>query len=125
MLLQKKLETSISSASTISGIKVIEPALASYNPIRPNSKGIYTIALFLGLLIPAGIIFLIEFLNDKVKNRSDIQKATEAPIIGEIGHSEEVRPLVVTHRSRKFIAEQFRILRTNLQYVIPKQTSRY
>jgi len=120
LLLQKKLEAAISSASTISGVRVIEPALASTIPVRPNSKGVYTLAFFLGLLIPGATIFLIEFLNDKVKSRNDVQRVTDAPIIGEIGHSTEGQTLVVTKRSRKFIAEQFRIIRTNLQYVLPR-----
>jgi capsular exopolysaccharide synthesis family protein len=46
---------------------------------------------------------------------------TDAPIIGEVSHSEEKIPLVVYQKSRKFIAEQFRIIRTNLQYILPQQ----
>jgi tyrosine-protein kinase Etk/Wzc len=120
-LLQKKLETSISSASTISNVRVIEPALPNNIPVKPNKKGLYTLAFFGGLLIPAGIIFLMEYLNDKVKSREDVQSITDAPIIGEVGHAEDKAPFVVTRTSRRFIAEQFRIIRTNLQYVLPKQ----
>jgi tyrosine-protein kinase Etk/Wzc len=120
-LLQKKLETSIGSASTISNVRVIEPAVASSGPVSPNRKATYTTALFLGLLLPSLIIFLLEYLNDKVKSREDIQKSTQAPIIGEIGHSDEKTPLVVNKNTRKFIAEQFRIIRTNLQYILTKQ----
>lgn len=120
-LLQKKLETSISSASTISNVRVIEPALASTVPVKPNRKGTYLIAFFVGLLVPSGIIFLLEYLNDKVKSRDDIMEKVDAPIMGEVGHSDDKQPLVVTRTSRKFIAEQFRIIRTNLQYVLPKK----
>ncbi len=120
-LLQKKLETSIGSASTISNVRVIEPAIASDGPVSPNRQTTYTTALFLGLLLPSLIIFLLEYFNDKVKSREDIQKATQAPIIGEVGHAEEKTPLVVSQTSRKFIAEQFRIIRTNLQYILTKQ----
>jgi capsular exopolysaccharide synthesis family protein len=78
-------------------------------------------ALFFGLALPTLVIFLLEYLNDRVKNRMDLQKATQAPIIGEIGHADDKSPLVVTKTSRKFIAEQFRIVRTNLQYILPKK----
>jgi tyrosine-protein kinase Etk/Wzc len=120
-LLQKKLETSIGSASTISNVKVIEPALASGVPFSPNRRGTYLTAFLVGLLIPSLIIFLKEYLNDKVKSRDDIIKATDAAIIGEVGHAEEKETLVVSRTSRRFIAEQFRIIRTNLQYILPKQ----
>ncbi|MBO9200135.1 MULTISPECIES: GumC family protein [Niastella] len=119
-LLQKKLETAIASASTISNIKVIEPAMQAGGLVSPNKKGIYMIALFLGVAIPIGIVFLLEFLNDKVKSKSDIEQNTAAPILGEIGHSEEGNALVVTKNNRKFVAEQFRVIRSNLQYILPK-----
>jgi capsular exopolysaccharide synthesis family protein len=119
-LLQKKLETSISSASTISNIKVLEPALASGGPILPNRKGLYMIALMIGVAVPAALIFVREYLNDKVKSKQDIERMTAAPVLGEIGHAEDSAALVVTQNSRHFIAEQFRIVRANLQYILPK-----
>jgi capsular exopolysaccharide synthesis family protein len=63
----------------------------------------------------------MEYLNDKVRGRQDVVRMTDAPIIGEVSHSEEKIPLVVYQKSRKFIAEQFRIIRTNLQYILPQQ----
>ena len=119
-LLQKKLETSIASASTISNIRVVEPAAYNGVPIKPNRKAAYLIAFFLGILIPAAIIFLIEYLNDKVKTKADIQQATDVPILGEIGHAENSSTLIVTKNNRQFLAEQFRIIRSNLQYILPK-----
>ncbi len=118
-LLQKKLETDISSASTISNIKVLEPAMES-GLIAPNRKGLYTIFFIIGLAVPIGFIFLVEYLNDKVKTRADIERLTEAPVLGEIGHAEESTALVVTQNNRGFIAEQFRIIRSNIQYILPK-----
>jgi tyrosine-protein kinase Etk/Wzc len=119
-LLQKKLETAISSASTISDIKILEPAIGSSNPVSPNRRGVYTIAMLLGLALPMSLIFLIDFLNDKVSGRSDIEKMTSAPILGEVGHADDTTALIVTENNRTYIAEQFRIIRSNLQYVLPK-----
>lgn len=119
-LLQKKLETAIASASTISNIKVLEPALESYVPVSPNRRGLYTMAIFIGLAIPVGLIFLIEFLDDKVKSKADIQQQTDAPVLGEIGHADSSSTLVVNRNNRKVVAEQFRIVRSNLQYILPK-----
>jgi capsular exopolysaccharide synthesis family protein len=118
-LLQKKLETAIASASTISNIKVMEPAMAAGAPVSPNRKGAYMIALIIGIIIPVGIVFLMEYLNDKVKSKGDVQQLTQAPVLGEIGHADERNALVVTRNNRKFLAEQFRIVRSNLQYILP------
>jgi len=118
LLLQKKLEISLSSASTISNSKVVEPASGSGVPISPDKKKIYTFYAMLGLLIPAAIIALREFLQDKVNSRQDVEKHTDTPILGEIGHSEGENSLVVVKNSRRLISEQFRIIRTNLQFLI-------
>jgi capsular exopolysaccharide synthesis family protein len=119
-LLQKKLETSISSASTISNSKVVEPAVGGLLPVSPNHNSLYMTYALIGLIIPIAIIVIIELMSDKVSNRMEIQKATDAPILGEIGHSEDIKTLVVTTNSRRFIAEQFRIIRTNLRYITGK-----
>lgn len=119
-LLQKKLETAIASASTISNIKVMEPAMASGIPISPNRKLTYLVALLFGVAIPVGIVLLRDYLNDKIKSKQEIEQITSTPILGEIGHADEAGTLVVTSHSRKFLAEQFRIIRSNLQYILPK-----
>jgi capsular exopolysaccharide synthesis family protein len=80
----------------------------------------YIIAIILGIGVPVGIIFLLEFLNDKVKSKSDVQQITDVPILGEIGHADSSGALVVTRNNRKVVAEQFRMVRSNLQYIIPK-----
>jgi capsular exopolysaccharide synthesis family protein len=56
-----------------------------------------------------------------VRNRTDVEKNTQAPILGEIGHSNNEQSLVVTKNNRHFISEQFRIIRTNLQFFIGKK----
>jgi len=120
LLLQKKLEISLSSASTISNSRVVEPAMAGLDPVSPDKKGIYTMYLLLGLLLPTGFVVLRELLQDKINGKADVEKYTTAPILGEIGHSEGKQTLVVTQNSRRLISEQFRIVRTNLQYMINK-----
>lgn len=118
-LLQKKLETAIASASTISNIKVVEPALVSSVPVSPNRRSLYIFAIIIGVAVPTSIIFLKEYLNDKIKGKSEIQQITQTPILGEIGHAEGGHTLVVTRNNRRFLAEQFRIIRSNLQYILP------
>jgi capsular exopolysaccharide synthesis family protein len=60
----------------------------------------------------------LEFLNDKIRTKRDIELGTDAPMLGEIGHSDSKETLIISARDRKFTSEQFRIIRTNLQYVL-------
>jgi tyrosine-protein kinase Etk/Wzc len=119
LLLEKREQTAITLAGTISNMKVIEEARANTVPVKPNRKSTLMIAALIGLALPALFIFGSEMLNDKVNSRQDVEKLTTVPIVGEIGHSFEKEPLVVRPNHRGVVAEQFRILRSNLQYILP------
>ncbi len=120
-LQEKKEETSLTRASTISGSEVIDMAMPSDVPVKPNRRTIQIIAVLVGLGLPALFIFIAEVLNDKVSTRFDIERITNAPILGEIGHSYSENTLVVSKTTRSMVAEQFRIIRSNLQYVLNKK----
>lgn len=118
LLMEKREQTAILLAGTISNMKVVEPAVINRSPVKPNPNMVRIIALVIGLALPAIIIFTLELLNDKVNSRFDIEKSTPTPIAGEIGHSLGKEPLVVKPNNRSIVAEQFRILRSNLQYFL-------
>ncbi|MCF8214995.1 MAG: polysaccharide biosynthesis tyrosine autokinase [Chitinophagaceae bacterium] len=121
-LVQRKIQISISSASTLSNIQVLEPGYSGGWPVSPNPRSLYITAILIGLAIPIGLAVLRELLNDKVNSKEDIRKFTTAPMLGEIGHSDETEYLIVRDTSRNMIAEQFRVIRANFQYVLPRQS---
>lgn len=120
VLQEKKEQTAISRASNIGNAQVVEKASVSSVPIKPNRRSIQIMAILIGLLVPALFIFGSELLNDKVTTRYDVEKITAAPILGEIGHSFSDNVLIVNKTTRSMVAEQFRIIRSNLQFVIGK-----
>src|SRR3989337_2211379 len=77
-------------------------------------------AVLVGLAFPAFIIFIGEVLNDKITTRYDIEKITAVPILGEVGHSQSEKALIINKTSRSMVAEQFRLIRSNLQYILSK-----
>ncbi|RPD43529.1 GumC family protein [Paracnuella aquatica] len=117
-LMEKREETAISLAATISNIKVVEDASVAKTPVAPNKQTTQLIAIVAGLLLPALVIFAKEALNDKVSSRADIEKASDVPILGEVGHSFSEETLVAKPNSRGMVAEQFRVIRSNLQYIL-------
>lgn len=123
LLQGKREETAITRASTISNSKVIERAMPFAFPVKPNRRAIQLMALMVGLALPVIIILIIELMNDKVNNRFDIEKITPVPILGEVGHSFSGQSLVVNKTSRSMVAEQFRIIRSNLQYILPQKAN--
>ena len=115
-LLQKREETAISLAATASIARVLDPAMGGNYPISPNRQSIFLIALLLGLGIPITGIFVAGLLNNKVQFQQDVTAVINAPIIGEITHNTQ-ETVVVTKDSRSPIAEMFRLVRANLNFV--------
>jgi capsular exopolysaccharide synthesis family protein len=117
-LLQKREETALSVAARVDNSRVLEPA-QTRQLVYPKVQRTYLFALLLGLVIPAGIIFILDAMNDRVYYEKDIRKRTQAPFLGIIGTSKNDSPIVVNTGSRSAIAEMFRLLRTNLQFLFP------
>ncbi|HEX8428093.1 GumC family protein [Hymenobacter sp.] len=117
-LLQKREEVALALAATVSNTRVIDQAVSLPYPVSPNPQNIYLIALLAGLGIPFAGIFIRNLLNDKVQSRSDVEKATATPILGEICHnSRSSRNAVVVNKdSRSPIVEMFRLVRANLHF---------
>ncbi len=116
-LLQKQAEANISKASTASDISVVNPPMISGGP-RSSSSINYYLAAFIGLILPALFFVVIEFLNDKVQSREDIEKITNIPFIGGVGHKNSKNNIDVLTSPKSGIAESFRALRSNLSYFL-------
>ncbi|PHN01506.1 GumC family protein [Flavilitoribacter nigricans] len=120
-LLQKKEETALSAAITVPNARVIDAAITSGVPVSPKPIQIYAIFVMLGFALPVGIIFLKELLDDKIYSENDIEKLTSIPILGALTRNNTGQNVVVRKNSRTAISEMFRLLRTNLNYMLSKE----
>jgi tyrosine-protein kinase Etk/Wzc len=117
-LQQKRYEASLAKAGTESDHKVIDFArLDSEEPTSPRKSLAYFIAIIFGIFTPIAIISLRDFFSDTIKSKSDLLNSTKIPILGLVGHSDNATSLVVSNASKSIIAESFRALRTNIQYL--------
>ena len=122
MLLQKREENAITWASTATNGRIIEEALAATAPIAPKKMMLVLAALVIGIGLPIGLIFIRDLLKYKIENREDIQKITQAPIIGELPRC-DVRTngsIVIQENKNNMMEECFRSLRTNLLFMLEK-----
>ncbi len=117
-LLQKREETSLALAATVSAARVLDSAMGGDFPISPNRQATYLMALLFGLSLPALCIYGLGLLNNKVQTQQDVTSITGAPIIGEIVHAKEKDKIVVTKGNRSPVTEIFRLVRANLNFVI-------
>lgn len=115
-LLQKREETSIALAVTEPKAKVVDTAYTPLHPIAPKRTNILLAALLLGGLIPFGIIYISQLLDNKVRSRKDINDVmANAVILGEIPSIKNSDELVQRNDLGR-IAESFRVLRSNMQF---------
>ena len=117
-LLQKREENAITLAVTLPNAKIIDVAYGSDFPIAPKRNIIYLGSLLLGIIIPFGIIYMMFLLDNKVHTKKDIEKILKAPILGDVPKSKSIKKIVVSENERDSTAESFRLLRTNINFML-------
>ena len=78
------------------------------------------VAVLLGLLIPFVIFYIIHLLDTKIHNKKDIEDEVSVPFMGDIPKTNGKEKIVVTGDSRSGIAEAFRLIRTNLDFMLTR-----
>ena len=124
-LLEKRAEAGLKRASNTPDAQVLDyarPDMAA--KIKPKTSFNYLVALLLGMAIPIGIIILVNFFNNKIRSREDIESRSNTPIIGIIGHNPDDNDLVIFDNPRSIISESFRTIKTNVQYLVPNKASK-
>ena len=125
-LLQKREENELSQAFTAYNTRVITPPSGSMMPTSPVKKNIALVAFALGFLVPVVVVFIRENMNTKVRGRKDLESLS-VPFVGEIplathGRKNKaahaVKEIVVHQGKRDIVNEAFRVLRTNLEFIL-------
>lgn len=116
-LLQKREETALSYASTVPDSRIIDHAQTDDKPVSPKRILIYLAALIVSLGLGFAILYIKDLLTYTIQEKSEIERFTKTPILGEMVYDTSNSPIVITEGKRSFIAEQFRQLRTALGYV--------
>ena len=122
LLLQKREEAAINLAITEPSIKVVEYALTNTSPISPKTNLIYILAFISGLVIPYTLLYIFFLFDTKLHDREDFEKITnEIPILAEIPQIQKGGSLLFTNpNATSVLAESFRILSANVDFLIPK-----
>lgn len=131
-LLQKREENELSQAFTAYNTRVITPPSGSIIPTAPVKRNIALVSFVLGILIPVAIIFIRENMNTKVRGRKDLEVlslpfAGEIPLtVSGIGKGKKkvhnAKTIVIRQGNRDIVNEAFRVLRTNLEFMLDGKT---
>lgn len=121
MLLQKREENAISLSATATKGKLIEmPKFDS--KVSPKGMIVLGVAFILGLIIPAGALFIISLFRYRIEGHEDVAKLTKLPIIADVAVANETaktRADIVVHENQNNQMEEiFRSMRTNVQFML-------
>lgn len=65
-------------------IKVLDKAKVPLKPIKPKKKLNIAIAFCIGFLASIGVVFVMEYMDNTIKNEDDVEKYLKLPVIGLI-----------------------------------------
>lgn len=100
-------------------LSIIESAGLPRVPIGPNKSMIILLSAAIALAIAAGAAYLLEFLDNTVQSPDEIARLTGSQIIGflsDIG-KDDFEGIYVAKNPRSALAEAYRSLRTNLDFL--------
>jgi capsular exopolysaccharide synthesis family protein len=122
MLLEKKTEFSINKAGFVSENVILEEAVNSGTWVSPNKKMTIIISLLVALIISLLLVFTRYFLHDKITSVNDVVNNIDASVsvLGIVPNYESDVPisqLVVDKNPKSQIAEAFRSIRSNLNFI--------
>jgi len=121
LLLQKREEAAIAMAITSEKARVVDFAYVAKKPVAPKKMISILGALIVGLLIPFAYIYLKGLLNNKLQSKHDLEKLTKVPILSEIPRLYKRDNNIIQTNDVSPLAESFRILVTNLSFMLSKK----
>ena len=117
-LVEKRNEAAIALATNSTDKKIVDAAKQSgLGPSSPKPLLVGLLALLAGLVLPAGLVLMQEKTNSRVQSKEDLARLTNIPMLGVIPHGTTEDKQTMLHDPRSHIAEAFRAVRVNMQYL--------
>ncbi|MBD5233016.1 MAG: polysaccharide biosynthesis tyrosine autokinase [Bacteroidales bacterium] len=117
-LLRRREEVSLLLANSIPKGILIDEAYTLSDPLGMGKKMIMLIALFFGLLIPPVWLYIRRLIHNRFETRAEVERITDVPIVGEMCIDNSGRRLVVASDDTSATAELFRLMRSNLLFIL-------
>jgi len=125
LLLEKAIEYQISKEGFVSNNQILEEARVPSSPISPKRKMVWISFLLGGFILGFMIVAIRYLLHNHITSLNEIVKISDASLstLGVVPSFKENIPvsmLIVDRNPRSLIAESFRAIRTNLQFISPE-----
>lgn len=120
-LLNKREENALTLATADSNLRIVDKANEA-EQAGANALVILLSALIAGMAIPGLVFYIQPMLDVTVRGRKDLEDVLTIPFLGEIPRKKEKEDIVVDSKKRDMVSEAYRIVRSNLDFVLTKKS---
>lgn len=117
-LLKQREQTAMMLANSSMKGQIIDEAYALNEPLGMKKSVKLIVAFFAGLLLAGGYLYMRRMLRDKFDSSEELAGMTKVPVLGEMCVSGTGEAVVVRQGGSTSAAELFRLIRTNLQFML-------
>ena len=119
LLYKKREENALMLAAAAMPTKTIDIPRADPESASPKPMMIIVICLLMGLMLPAAVLYLYVLLDNKIRDPKEFEKRLKVPYLGQIVANSRGKHIAIREGESTVSAELFRLLRTNLRFVVP------
>lgn len=115
-LMEKRYEAQIAVNSDQVDKYIVDSArVRPGGPVSPKKGKTLGLAMVIGLVLPLGFILIRDLLNDRIMGIDELKRLSPIPVLSTIPVSKQ--PRILKEDDRSALAESFRTIRINLQYL--------
>ena len=117
-LYEKREENALMLAATVMPAKILDVPQKDLESQSPDLKKLLILCFLLGLLLPAGCLYLLIMFNDKITDPKEFEKQIKAPLLGQLVENSRKAHIAIHEGESTISAELFRLIRTNLRFFL-------
>ncbi len=120
-LYEKREENALMLAATATPAKILDMPQRDVRSQSPKLTKLLLLCIILGLLIPAAILYILVLFNDTIDDAKEYERRIKAPLLGQLVQNSRNAHIAIHEGESTVSAELFRLIRTNLRFVLPKE----
>ncbi|MBU0653755.1 MAG: polysaccharide biosynthesis tyrosine autokinase [Gammaproteobacteria bacterium] len=121
-LMQRLKEVGVAGGVAANNVAIIDKAQVPIDKFKPSLPTNLTFGALLGLLLGVSAAFLRDFMDDRVKDIAELERATQLPVLGIVPAVQDQTPeqlaTLTIREPRSGVAEAFRSLRTAMRFIL-------
>ncbi len=120
-LYEKREENALMLAATTMPAKILDMPQRDVRSQSPKLIKLLVICIFLGLMIPTGLLYLYVLFNDTIDDAKEFEQRIKVPMLGQLVQNSRNAHIAIHEGESTVSAELFRLVRTNLRFVLPSE----